>query len=149
MPLMVEVDTHQGLSRAAHATCWTAHARLRWREALPVDIDAQWMVSIDRCDAFNRMNRVISPMDVELDIDPLGAACGLVAAAKGAPRIRATYETDVYTWTQEQAAALRDKHWAALDLERLAEEVETWAATPLCHRTPAGAVAHPRVEISG
>ena len=43
---------------------------------------------------------------------------------KEAPRTRATYETDVYTWTQEQAAALRDKHWAALDLEQLAEEVE-------------------------
>jgi hypothetical protein len=37
---------------------------------------------------------------------------------------RATYDTDFYTWTQEQAAALRDKNWAALDLERLAEEVE-------------------------
>jgi Domain of unknown function DUF29 len=37
---------------------------------------------------------------------------------------RATYETDFYTWTQEQAAALRGKHWAALDLEHLAEEVE-------------------------
>ena len=37
---------------------------------------------------------------------------------------RATYDTDFYTWTQEQAAALRAKDWAALDLERLAEEVE-------------------------
>jgi uncharacterized protein DUF29 len=35
------------------------------------------------------------------------------------------YETDVYAWTQQQAAALRAKDWAALDLEHLAEEIES------------------------
>ena len=30
------------------------------------------------------------------------------------------YETDFYTWTQRQAAALRAKEFAALDLEHLA-----------------------------
>jgi Domain of unknown function DUF29 len=35
-----------------------------------------------------------------------------------------TYDTDFYAWAQAQAAALRAKDWAALDLERLAEEVE-------------------------
>ena len=35
-----------------------------------------------------------------------------------------TYETDFYAWAQAQAAALRAKDWAALDLEHLAEEVE-------------------------
>ncbi|HEX9872538.1 MAG TPA: DUF29 domain-containing protein [Candidatus Tectomicrobia bacterium] len=34
------------------------------------------------------------------------------------------YETDFYTWTQAQAAALRAKDFAALDLEHLAEEIE-------------------------
>jgi Domain of unknown function DUF29 len=34
------------------------------------------------------------------------------------------YDTDFYAWTQAQAAALRAKHVAALDIEHLAEEVE-------------------------
>jgi Domain of unknown function DUF29 len=34
------------------------------------------------------------------------------------------YDTDFYTWTQAQAAALRGKDLAALDLEHLAEEIE-------------------------
>jgi hypothetical protein len=34
------------------------------------------------------------------------------------------YDTDFYTWTQVQAAALRAKDLAALDLEHLAEEIE-------------------------
>jgi hypothetical protein len=33
------------------------------------------------------------------------------------------YQTDFYTWTQAQAAALRAKDLAALDLEHLAEEI--------------------------
>jgi hypothetical protein len=35
------------------------------------------------------------------------------------------YDTDFYTWTQAQAAALRAKNFAALDLEHLAEEIES------------------------
>jgi hypothetical protein len=35
------------------------------------------------------------------------------------------YDTDFYTWTQQQAQALRAKDWAALDLAHLAEEIET------------------------
>ena len=34
------------------------------------------------------------------------------------------YDADFYAWTQAQAAALRAKDWAALDLAHLAEEVE-------------------------
>jgi Domain of unknown function DUF29 len=34
------------------------------------------------------------------------------------------YDTDFYAWAQAQAAALRAKDWAALDLGHLAEEVE-------------------------
>ncbi|HEX9872515.1 MAG TPA: DUF29 domain-containing protein [Candidatus Tectomicrobia bacterium] len=34
------------------------------------------------------------------------------------------YATDFYTWTQAQAAALRAKDWAALDIAHLAEEIE-------------------------
>src|SRR5262245_57599845 len=33
------------------------------------------------------------------------------------------YETDFYTWTQTQAAALRAKDWPALDVAHLAEEI--------------------------
>jgi Domain of unknown function DUF29 len=34
------------------------------------------------------------------------------------------YDTDFYSWTQTQAAALRAKDWAALDVAHLAEEIE-------------------------
>ena len=37
----------------------------------------------------------------------------------------ATYEHDLYTWTQAQAQALREKKWAALDVGNLAEEIES------------------------
>ena len=35
------------------------------------------------------------------------------------------YDTDFYTWTQDQAQALRAKDLAALDLEHLAEEIDS------------------------
>jgi hypothetical protein len=35
------------------------------------------------------------------------------------------YDTDFYTWTQEQAAAIRARLISALDIEHLAEEIET------------------------
>ncbi|MBI3328654.1 MAG: DUF29 domain-containing protein [Nitrospinae bacterium] len=37
----------------------------------------------------------------------------------------ATYEHDLYAWTQAQAQALRGKEWAALDVAYLAEEIES------------------------
>jgi Domain of unknown function DUF29 len=36
-----------------------------------------------------------------------------------------SYDTDFYAWTQAQAEALRTKDVAALDLENLAEEIES------------------------
>jgi hypothetical protein len=30
-----------------------------------------------------------------------------------------TYDTDFYTWTQQQAVVLRDKEWVALDVEEV------------------------------
>ena len=35
------------------------------------------------------------------------------------------YDSDFYRWMQKQAAALRVKDFAALDLENLAEEIES------------------------
>jgi len=35
------------------------------------------------------------------------------------------YDTDFYAWAQAQAQALRAKDWAALDLDHLAEEIES------------------------
>lgn len=35
-----------------------------------------------------------------------------------------TYETDFYTWTIDQAAALRDGRLSELDIDNLAEEIE-------------------------
>jgi hypothetical protein len=35
------------------------------------------------------------------------------------------YDTDFYGWTQAQAAALRDHKWDTLDLDNLAEEIES------------------------
>ena len=34
------------------------------------------------------------------------------------------YDTDFYAWAQAQAAALRAKDWAAVDIDHLAEEVD-------------------------
>lgn len=36
-----------------------------------------------------------------------------------------TYDTDVYAWAHQQAAALRAKDWPALDVANLAEEIES------------------------
>jgi Domain of unknown function DUF29 len=36
-----------------------------------------------------------------------------------------SYDTDFYAWTQAQADAIRTKAWAALDVEHLAEEIES------------------------
>jgi hypothetical protein len=36
-----------------------------------------------------------------------------------------SYETDLYAWTQAQAAALRAKEWERMDLANLAEEIES------------------------
>ena len=36
-----------------------------------------------------------------------------------------SYDADFYTWTQVQAQALRAKDWQAMDLENLAEEIES------------------------
>ena len=35
------------------------------------------------------------------------------------------YETDFYTWVQEQALLLRDRKWSQLDLPNLIEEIES------------------------
>jgi Domain of unknown function DUF29 len=35
------------------------------------------------------------------------------------------YDTDFFTWTQGQAQALRAKEWTGLDIEHLAEEIES------------------------
>jgi hypothetical protein len=39
------------------------------------------------------------------------------------------YDTDFYAWAQAQAAALRAKDWAALDIDHLAEEVDDLGAS--------------------
>jgi Domain of unknown function DUF29 len=38
---------------------------------------------------------------------------------------KTTYDADFYAWTQAQAAALRAKKWLALDVDNLAEEIES------------------------
>ena len=38
---------------------------------------------------------------------------------------KAAYDTDFYAWTQAQAEALRIKDWPALDLDHLAEEIDS------------------------
>ena len=41
----------------------------------------------------------------------------------------ATYETDFYLWTQQQAALLRQGQLSALDVENLAEEIDDMGAS--------------------
>lgn len=38
---------------------------------------------------------------------------------------KAAYDTDFYAWTQAQAEALRTKDWPALDVDNLAEEIDS------------------------
>jgi hypothetical protein len=38
---------------------------------------------------------------------------------------KAAYDTDFYAWTQAQVQALRAKEWAQLDIEHLAEEIDS------------------------
>jgi hypothetical protein len=45
------------------------------------------------------------------------------------------YDTDFYAWTQTQAAALRAKDLARLDLEHLAEEIEGLCKSDRHHLT--------------
>src|SRR6266542_1157 len=45
--------------------------------------------------------------------------------AQGRFHLTTMYDTDFYTWAQAQAAALRAKNWAALDVANLAEEIES------------------------
>jgi hypothetical protein len=33
------------------------------------------------------------------------------------------YDTDVYSWSREQAKLLRERRWDELDLEKVAEEI--------------------------
>ena len=49
---------------------------------------------------------------------------GQAATRAKESRGRASYERDYYSWTIQQAAALREGQIAALDLENLAEEIE-------------------------
>jgi hypothetical protein len=37
----------------------------------------------------------------------------------------ATYERDLYTWSQEQARLVREGRWEAVDRENVAEEIES------------------------
>ncbi|HEX9867045.1 MAG TPA: DUF29 family protein, partial [Candidatus Tectomicrobia bacterium] len=39
------------------------------------------------------------------------------------------YDSDFYQWTQAQVAHLRAKEWAALDIDHLAEEIESLGAS--------------------
>ena len=41
------------------------------------------------------------------------------------PKTNELYDADFFLWTQEQARLLREKRWNDLDLENLAEEVES------------------------
>jgi len=41
------------------------------------------------------------------------------------PAANELYQTDFYAWTQEQARLLRERRWDDLDLDNLADEVES------------------------
>ena len=56
---------------------------------------------------------------------PESAAEPLIDPAKGEGMNTPDYEADFYTWTQQQAAALRSKDWPVLDVANLAEEIES------------------------
>jgi hypothetical protein len=43
--------------------------------------------------------------------------------------VRAEYERDVYSWTQEQARLIRDGRWDLVDRDNVAEEIESLGRT--------------------
>ena len=45
-------------------------------------------------------------------------------ATRARPKDKLLYEQDFYVWTEVQAGLLRDRRFAALDLEHLIEEIE-------------------------
>jgi hypothetical protein len=45
--------------------------------------------------------------------------------ARKSPSPTGLYEQDFFQWTQEQARLLREKHFASIDIENIAEELET------------------------
>jgi len=45
-------------------------------------------------------------------------------APAGAPG-RASYDRDIYAWSQEQARLVREGNWAQIDRENVAEEIES------------------------
>jgi Domain of unknown function DUF29 len=49
----------------------------------------------------------------------------LAHGRKGESMGNLSYDSDVYAWAQHQAQALRAKDWSALDVENLAEEIES------------------------
>ena len=60
-----------------------------------------------------------------------------------------TYDTDFYAWTQAQADAIRAKDLARLDIEHLAEEIESLGISGRArHRPSAATPAAPLVEVA-
>ncbi|MDE0125836.1 MAG: DUF29 domain-containing protein [Bryobacterales bacterium] len=56
---------------------------------------------------------------------PTRELAGAAAAAAGATRSGRLYDKDFWSWTQEQAAALRRRDLDAVDWENVIEEIET------------------------
>jgi hypothetical protein len=51
-----------------------------------------------------------------------------VGLAPDAP-VRADYERDLYSWSQQQAQSLREGNWDAVDRDNVAEEIESLGRT--------------------
>jgi len=43
--------------------------------------------------------------------------------------VRSEYQSDIYSWSQEQARLLREGQWALVDRDNVAEEIESVGAT--------------------
>jgi hypothetical protein len=52
-----------------------------------------------------------------------------MAESRTKPHANALYKADFYAWTQQQAQVLRERRWADLDLENLADEVASVGGT--------------------
>ena len=65
---------------------------------------------------------MIAPMDKEPD---MGRSTQRVAGPASLEKERAGYDTDFYSWSQEQGRLVREGRWAEVDRENVAEEIES------------------------
>ncbi len=48
------------------------------------------------------------------------------AQPRAGEKAHTSYDSDFYTWSQEQGRLVREGRWSEVDRENVAEEIESW-----------------------